>query len=431
MKVSVVSGGFDPIHSGHIAYLNAAKEQGDILIVALNSDAWLTNKKGQPFMSFEERRTILENLSCVDEVIDFTDDEIVKVDGKNVTKPYYTTPELAEALAGRQATFGLFDHSFFRGLGAIKGASQSMKTVASHITHARNILGGAQFGLANGINPFSGTVNTFQTLVNNAKNKGDEGLDALYEKYLKLGIINTNVRVNEFRQLINEGAEIQSFDQLGGMFKRLDFYGSKKITDPVAGALSKGYKAAEKIYMGVDDFYKINAFNKELDTLRKALPDESIDVLEERAAQIVQDTFPNYDKVPNGIKAFRNLPIGSFVSFPAEIVRTSYHIVKQAQEEIATGNPVLVKRGKQRLAGFATSMSAWQGMAITGGYLAGLGTEEQEAVQKLSHTPWSKATRIPFRTDDGKLLISTPYHGYFKNLLINSVNFSQFILVFS
>jgi len=330
----------------------------------------------------------------------------VKIDGEQKTKPYYTTPELAEALAGRQATFGLFDHSFFRGLGAIKGASQSMKTVASHITHARNILGGAQFGLANGINPFSDSVNTFRTLVNNAKNQGDEGLDALYEKYLNLGIINTNVRVNEFRQLINEGAEIQSFDQLGGMFKRLDFYGSKKITDPVAGALSKGYKAAEKIYMGVDDFYKINAFNKELDTLRKALPDESIDVLEERAAQIVQDTFPNYDKVPNGIKAFRNLPIGSFVSFPAEIVRTSYHIVKQAREEIATGNPVLVKRGKQRLAGFATSMSAWQGMAITGGYLAGLGTEEQEAVQKLSHTPWSKATRIPFRTDDGKLFVA-------------------------
>ena len=55
MKIAVVSGGFDPIHSGHIAYLNAAKNEGDILIVALNSDAWLANKKGQPFMSFEER----------------------------------------------------------------------------------------------------------------------------------------------------------------------------------------------------------------------------------------------------------------------------------------------------------------------------------------------------------------------------------------
>jgi len=76
MKVSVASGGFDPIHSGHIAYLIAAKKQGDKLIVALNSDDWLANKKGQPFMSFEERKTILENLSCVDEVISFVDDEL-------------------------------------------------------------------------------------------------------------------------------------------------------------------------------------------------------------------------------------------------------------------------------------------------------------------------------------------------------------------
>ena len=76
MKVSVASGGFDPIHSGHIAYLTAAKKLGDILVVALNSDAWLTNKKGQPFMSFKERKTILENLSCVNEVISFSDDEL-------------------------------------------------------------------------------------------------------------------------------------------------------------------------------------------------------------------------------------------------------------------------------------------------------------------------------------------------------------------
>ena len=75
MKISVVSGGFDPIHSGHVAYLNASRKHGDILIVALNSDKWLSDKKGQPFMSFSERKIILENLSCVDEVIDFEDDE--------------------------------------------------------------------------------------------------------------------------------------------------------------------------------------------------------------------------------------------------------------------------------------------------------------------------------------------------------------------
>ena len=76
MKISVVSGGFDPIHSGHISYLKDAKSYGEILIVALNSDNWLINKKGQNFLTFKERRIILESLEFVDEVIDFVDDEM-------------------------------------------------------------------------------------------------------------------------------------------------------------------------------------------------------------------------------------------------------------------------------------------------------------------------------------------------------------------
>ena len=65
IKIAVVSGGFDPIHSGHIAYLKAAKQLGDILIVALNSDEWLIKKKGKYFMPFLERKIIIENFSMV------------------------------------------------------------------------------------------------------------------------------------------------------------------------------------------------------------------------------------------------------------------------------------------------------------------------------------------------------------------------------
>ena len=74
MKISVVSGGFDPIHSGHIAYLQSAKEISDYLIVALNSDEWLINKKKKVFMPLDERKNILTNIECVDEVITFEDD---------------------------------------------------------------------------------------------------------------------------------------------------------------------------------------------------------------------------------------------------------------------------------------------------------------------------------------------------------------------
>jgi cytidyltransferase-like protein len=76
MKIAVVSGGFDPIHSGHIAYLKSAAEDADKLIVCLNSDAWLEKKKGQYFLPFSERKIILENISVVSEVIEFEDDEI-------------------------------------------------------------------------------------------------------------------------------------------------------------------------------------------------------------------------------------------------------------------------------------------------------------------------------------------------------------------
>lgn len=74
-KIVLVTGGFDPIHSGHIAYFNEAKKLGDILIVGVNSDAWLTRKKGAPFMPLEERITIVRNLQMVDIVIDFNDDD--------------------------------------------------------------------------------------------------------------------------------------------------------------------------------------------------------------------------------------------------------------------------------------------------------------------------------------------------------------------
>ena len=76
MKIIVVSGGFDPLHSGHIEYFDSAKKLGDHLIVALNSDEWLINKKGKPFMLFKERKILIENLRMVDEVIDFDDDDI-------------------------------------------------------------------------------------------------------------------------------------------------------------------------------------------------------------------------------------------------------------------------------------------------------------------------------------------------------------------
>jgi len=74
-KIVLITGGFDPLHSGHIAYFKAAKELGDILVVGVNSDAWLTRKKGSPFMPFKERAAIVRNIVGVDFVIEFNDND--------------------------------------------------------------------------------------------------------------------------------------------------------------------------------------------------------------------------------------------------------------------------------------------------------------------------------------------------------------------
>jgi len=92
MKIVIVTGGFDPLHSGHIAYFEAAKALGDRLVVGINSDEWLTRKKGRPFMPATERRAIIENLRVVDKVIEFNDDDGSAIDAIRVARNYYMFP---------------------------------------------------------------------------------------------------------------------------------------------------------------------------------------------------------------------------------------------------------------------------------------------------------------------------------------------------
>ena len=75
MNTVLVTGGFDPLHSGHIEYFKSAKQLGNRLVVGLNSDTWLENKKGKAFMPFEERANIVRHLEMVDDVILVEDDD--------------------------------------------------------------------------------------------------------------------------------------------------------------------------------------------------------------------------------------------------------------------------------------------------------------------------------------------------------------------
>ena len=77
MNVSLITGGFDPLHSGHIALIKSASHMGvyNLVCIGLNSDAWLYRKKNYVFMPFEERKEILENITSVHKVISFDDSD--------------------------------------------------------------------------------------------------------------------------------------------------------------------------------------------------------------------------------------------------------------------------------------------------------------------------------------------------------------------
>lgn len=100
MKIVLVTGGFDPLHSGHIEYFKEARKLGDKLIVGLNSDNWLERKKGRAFMPGYERITIIENLNMVDGVILFNDDDNTATEAIKNVQQLYPTDQIIFANGG-------------------------------------------------------------------------------------------------------------------------------------------------------------------------------------------------------------------------------------------------------------------------------------------------------------------------------------------
>ena len=97
--IILVSGGFDPVHSGHIKLINDANKYGEV-VVLLNSDAWLRNKKGKEFLSFDERKIIMQNIKGVLDVLDFDDSDKSCIDGLRKAKKKYSNKIIKFANGG-------------------------------------------------------------------------------------------------------------------------------------------------------------------------------------------------------------------------------------------------------------------------------------------------------------------------------------------
>jgi len=383
------------------ALMGEIKEPSDNIVLTVTKMARLyensrffsnLDKLGNGKYIFDEGAVRPEGVNWVQ--IGSTGKTNTNLDGK------WTTPEMLKAMQNQQGSLfnaRLKDGNPYKHFLFWKGQSQKNKTVYSHVTHARNFIGGMQFGAANGIYPFKDGGKSFQILKDKVGTLGDIEFEETYREYQRLGIINTNTKIGEFRELLETGYQTQSGNLSEGIGDLADV-GLKATT---GGKLTR--KRIEDTYVATDDFFKINAYHSELDTLKRAYPDEKEAVLKAQASRIVQNTFPNYDRVVPMIRKTKDLPFGSFVSFPAEITRTSYNIIKQGYKEITSGNPELAARGRARLAGYTVTTFGWEAAATASALKLGLTPEQKEAVDVMTETPWSSTAPRLVEVIDGQM----------------------------
>ena len=214
----------------------------------------------------------------------------------------------------------------------------------------------------------------------------------------------------------------------------------------------------EDFYQGSDDFWKHFNYTAEQAHIRKALEGASYpqqvayltkngedmseatrialandpsgnlpglidEMVKHRAAQIVRDTVPNYNKgATELVRLGRRLPLGNFITFPAEIYRTGFNIVKQSLDDMASDIPAVKNRGRNRMIGFlGTTVGGPIAVTEMGYALSGVKPEEMEAYQRSFAAPWEKgAVLIPLgKTEDGKIQYlnystSNPYDGLYR-----------------
>ena len=328
----------------------------------------------------------------------------------------FTSSEFEQAIkfSEEMPLDGLMKSSLYRYLIAVpKAGAQVAKTVLSPFTHMRNFTSAVAFSVGTGnmfkdprfiLRSFKQSFNTIQPQILYRNLPEDQ---AFYRFLLDEGVVNSSSTFQDVQGLLKDIAK-------GGDFIERAF-------GKLGKRMNKVFRGAQDLYVAEDDFYKIYNYLAEFDNLKNAYKGAVPDIeLAKRAASIVRNTVPNYAYVSDFIKGLRRSPLGNFVSFPAEIVRTTFNITEQGLKELA--DPALRSIGARRLIGLGTTLAIIPPAVVeTFRGIYGITREELAAMRRFL-PEWSReSTIIPNKDKEGNLYYTDFSHGFAYDTVVNPI----------
>lgn len=283
----------------------------------------------------------------------------------------WTTPEIKEAFEdamGGERGEGWLDKAI-----QINGFIKFGKTVLSPTTAMRNVMSAYFFTVANGhFNQkyMKQAVAAFNAQV---KEKVTDGESDYIKRLIKLGVLYDSANAGDIVKVMTDGKINQMLEgKSGAAFENLRWLAAK----------------ATGFYRFGDDFWKIVGFENEKAALvRTGMKEGDAEAL---AAERIQNTYPTYSRVGKAGAWLSRFPLaGTFVSFPAEVIRTTGNMMKLAASEIKSDNPKIREMGAKRIVGMSLASGGMFALSALSAAMFGVTDDEEEALRDLA-PPWQK-----------------------------------------
>lgn len=353
----------------------------------------------------------------------------------------YGTPEIIKQLGGYSLFDGFLKSTIYQNILAAKAMVQGGKTLYSPATQMRNVGSAALFALNVGhIGGSASVPQAFKIVMDDifgpGRNVDKKALNKFIERKIELGVIDENVVAQELTAILNDlkGATKETGEPVISSFNQLiQRVGNTQLSQYV-----------QRLYAGGDNLWKLyghefyiselKQFTKSIDDVQRYFKDivgrEFVEIspktggkktvmegIEEIAAHLVRDTYPTYSRVPPAIQAIRKLPIGNFISFPAEMLRTTATTLSTSLKHIASGNPGLQAMGYRSLFGqFSTLYGVNEGVKALGHTFTDVSPEAMRAYQDgLGPKFMENHLMVPLTNKD-------PQTGEFKAFDLSSYN---------